>query len=793
MARWILIAGLLAAVFPAAAPGQISSLKKAAESLEPAKPTPSEKPEDRRKRLEQWDQEARDTLSRLDLPGAAAALPEGISTEELNERRRDLEQMVLTTTRSLKNFTAVEDARKALEFSRAAEAAWTGFKEKPPYSLMMLDDLLNERDAIKSNLASAESSLANYERLLASILAETKTAEEAANSALGAVQKAGADTLEAAKWRLEAARTRSRLLATRAGLVQNLLAGLTDRIAAANVDLTLLERKEKIAKANSRFNDEDQARLGKVSEERKQTIRKEMNEVSKQLKAAMSARSQAQAAVDALQSPPPPVAAEPPGMELAKYRLEVVEGRVEAMQALTEGMEGLIQLENIGVKAYQDRRSLVEANNPQQRANALESLGVPREHLWAWENVLDDELARCSAELGKLESRAASIGSDDPRFNLIKEQRTSASEKLAMIQRVLQAVSAQRKLVKRWVVENSPDPNATGLLARLSALGSTGWKAVKKIWTFEVFGFEDNVVVDGETITGKISVTLGMLLRALLFFAIGYWIASHIARRIHAGLVARGHIAEAQAKTLRNWGMIVVGVFLIIGTLGFLRIPLTVFAFFGGALAIGLGIGTQNLIKNFISGIIVLVERKVRVGDMVDVDGITGTVTEVNTRSSIVRGPDDVETMIPNSVFLENRVTNWTLSNTKMRRSLRVGVAYGTPPPKVMDVLTEAAGRHGLVCKEPAPFAVFEDFGESALIFSLYFWLDLGGATNAMVITSDLRLMIEKRLCEAGYDVPFPQRDVLLATEKPLQVQWVGKPTSRAETQPAKTGGEAPT
>ena len=140
----------------------------------------------------------------------------------------------------------------------------------------------------------------------------------------------------------------------------------------------------------------------------------------------------------------------------------------------------------------------------------------------------------------------------------------------------------------------------------------------------------------------------------------------------------------------------------------------------------------------------------------------------------MVRGPDDVETMIPNSVFLENRVTNWTLSSTKMRRSLRVGVAYGSPPPKVMEVLTESAGRHGLVCKDPAPFAVLEDFGESALVFSLYFWLDLSGSANAMIVTSDLRLMIEKRFNEQGVCVPFPQRDVHLTTGQPLHVQWVG-------------------
>jgi small-conductance mechanosensitive channel len=444
------------------------------------------------------------------------------------------------------------------------------------------------------------------------------------------------------------------------------------------------------------------------------------------------------------------------------------------MQLLIEGLEGLLQLENIAIKAYQDRRALVEAGDPLQRTHALDALGVPREHLWAWVNVLDDELARCNAELGKLEARATSLSSEDPRFSLLNEQRAIASEKLAMLQRLFQAVEAQRKLVKRWVLDYAPPPTQAGLGQRLATFGSSAWATVKKFWGFEVMRFEDKVEVDGQTITGKIPVTLGMLLRALLFFLAGYWIASSIAKRIHASVVSRGHIADAQARTLRNWGMIVVGVFLVIGTLAFLRIPLTVFAFFGGALAIGLGIGTQTLIKNFISGIIVLAERKVRVGDIVDVDGIVGTVIEINTRSSVVRGPDDVETMIPNSVFLENRVTNWTLSSPKMRRSLRVGVAYGTPPPKVLEILTESAGRHGLVCKEPAPFAVFEDFGDSALVFSLYFWLHPGGATNSMVIASDLRLMIEKRLSEIGIGVPFPQRDVHLTTPNPLQVQWVG-------------------
>ena len=775
---WLPLACWLAAGFPVSAPGQIADLKKMAAPLAetpPAAPDQPEKPDEARTRLEQWLREARENLMHLEAADAATTLPAGITTGELDDLRRDLEQTILTISRALNNFNSIADARKDLETARSEAAAWLGFKEKPPYSLLMVDDLLNERDAVQANLDSYESSLSNYQRLIATTVDETKAAEDAVSSAIVALQNANNTTRDAAKWHLEAARARARLLATRAGFIQSSCESLNDRIETAKSRLTLLERQVKTAKSNARFNDEDLTKVSKVSEERKQAIRKEIEACAKRLKAAMTARVQAQSALTSLTSPPA-APAEPPGVELAKYRLEVAEARVETMQALTEGLESLLQLEDVSVMAYQDRKTLLEATNPKQRTKMLDSLGVPRERLWAWENVLDDDLASCSADLGKLESRAASISPEDPRFSLLNSQRATTSEKLAMIQRVSQAVNAQRKLVKRWVLEYSPNPNEIGWWQRITSLSAAGWGAVAKFWSFEVSSREVKVEVDGQTITRQVPVTLGDLLRALLFFIIGYWISSLIARRIESGLVARGHIAEAQAKTLRNWAMIVVGVLLAIGTLSFLNIPLAVFAFLGGALAIGLGFGMQTLIKNFISGIIVLAERKVRVGDMLNVDGIIGTVTEINTRSSVIRSPDDVETMIPNSLFLENRVTNWTLTHRKIRLSLRVGVAYGTPPQKVMEILTEAAGRHGLVCKEPAPFAVFEDFGDSALIFSLYFWLESKGTTTPMVPTSDLRLIIDKRLMEMGIEVPFPKRTVHLHTDTPLKVDWTNAP-----------------
>ncbi len=147
--------------------------------------------------------------------------------------------MILTATRSIKNLAFVAEARKTLESSRAEDTGWSGFTDQPPFSILMIDELLNERDAITANLVSSESSLANYERLLSSLRSETKTAEDAVSARILALQNANDDTRDAAKWRMEAARAKSRVLAARAGLMQSLYDSLKDRISAANTDLAL--------------------------------------------------------------------------------------------------------------------------------------------------------------------------------------------------------------------------------------------------------------------------------------------------------------------------------------------------------------------------------------------------------------------------------------------------------------------------------------------------------------------------------------------------------------------------
>ena len=161
----------------------------------------------------------------------------------------------------------------------------------------------------------------------------------------------------------------------------------------------------------------------------------------------------------------------------------------------------------------------------------------------------------------------------------------------------------------------------------------------------------------------------------------------------------------------------------VLATLNWLRIPLTAFAFLGGAIAIGVGFGAQTQMNNFISGLILLAEQRIKVGDLIDVDGHLGRVVNLGTRCSRVRKFDGVDVLVPNSYLLEKNVVNWTLSDSHHRYDFVVGVAYGTPTELVMSTLTSALEAQSDVLKEPAAVVAFEAFGDNALTFHIYLTL----------------------------------------------------------------------
>lgn len=285
------------------------------------------------------------------------------------------------------------------------------------------------------------------------------------------------------------------------------------------------------------------------------------------------------------------------------------------------------------------------------------------------------------------------------------------------------------------------------------------WGWVIAVWEFEITESE------GKAITVK-KVVIGL---ALLLF--GYLLSRALASVVAYKVLPRFGVSHAAASVLRSVMLyaMIVGLFFV--SLDIVNVPLTFFAFFGGAAAIGLGFGSQNLLNNFISGLILLVERPIRVGDLVNVDGIDANVEHIGARSTRVRTGSNLEILVPNSKFLENNVTNWTLSDTRIRTSVSVGVAYGSPVAEVIERLKQVIREQDNVLLTPEPIVLFQDFGDSSLAFEVHFWVQMKRIMDGAKVRSSVRAAIDEDFRKAGIVIAFPQSDVHIDMSSPLEVR----------------------
>jgi len=263
---------------------------------------------------------------------------------------------------------------------------------------------------------------------------------------------------------------------------------------------------------------------------------------------------------------------------------------------------------------------------------------------------------------------------------------------------------------------------------------------------------------------GGYSITAGVLVGIGLFILLATVLTRMFGRRLSSRLLHRGASADNALLARRSLYFIVL--FLVSATtLYALGIPVTAFAFVSGAVAIGVGFGAQNLIKNYISGWILMWERPIRIGDMLEVGDMRGTVEAINIRSTRVRRIDGVDVLIPNSQLLENMVVNWTLIDRLVRTVVRIGVAYRAPAERVQELMLQAVQEDEAVDTEHEPQVIFEDFGDNALVFEAYFWVQAGGERDLRVVRSRIRFRIADLFAANGIQFAYPQRDVHLDGE----------------------------
>ena len=209
--------------------------------------------------------------------------------------------------------------------------------------------------------------------------------------------------------------------------------------------------------------------------------------------------------------------------------------------------------------------------------------------------------------------------------------------------------------------------------------------------------------------------------------------------------------------TISRYVVLFVGA---LGTLGILGIDLAALAFIGAGLSIGLGFGLQQVVSNFVSGLLLLFEQSLRPGDIVDVNGELGVVEQLSIRSTTIRTLENVDVIIPNETFLTSPVYTYTKSSKVVRGDLTVGVSYDSDPTEVRRLLQETVSKHGNVLKSPEPRVLFVDFGASSLDFWVHFWVE--HPLQRIQVASDLRMMIWKTFEKHNIEIPFPQQDLHL-------------------------------
>ncbi len=307
----------------------------------------------------------------------------------------------------------------------------------------------------------------------------------------------------------------------------------------------------------------------------------------------------------------------------------------------------------------------------------------------------------------------------------------------------------------------------TTVLTLLSAVGL--WIIWRDV--LPAFGILDGVSLWSYSAGGDklVPVTLGDLIMSVLIVAVGFIAALRLPALIEIVLLARLRITAGSRyaiSTLTQYAIVGAAIVLAFNLLGgsWSEIQWLV-----AALGVGIGFGLQEIVANFISGLILLFERPIRIGDIVTVGDTTGTVTRIRIRSTTIRNWDQQELVVPNKEFITGRLLNWTLTDPIARIVIPVGIAYGSDVGAALRLIHEAATEHERVLEDPEPLVTFENFGDSALIIMLRCYI--GSMDHRLLTQSELNLEINRKLDEAGIVIAFPQQDVHLDTSKPLDVR----------------------
>lgn len=274
------------------------------------------------------------------------------------------------------------------------------------------------------------------------------------------------------------------------------------------------------------------------------------------------------------------------------------------------------------------------------------------------------------------------------------------------------------------------------------------------------------------TIAG-VKISTGNLLVALILLLFAARLARLITKFIDHRLITKFVEDKSSQITYQTFAFYASLAAVVAMSLTIAGIPLTVFTVVGGALAIGVGFGSQNIVNNFISGMIILVERPIKVGDIVEVEGNIGSIQSIGTRSTKIKNGDNKIFIVPNSFFLEKTVLNWTYEQQIIRNTVTFGVAYGTDVKLVENISLDILLNNPDILQSPMPKVLFEGFGDSNLNFQLFFHCDLTKISTLAEVRSAVRFAIDEKFKQHKIEMAFPQRDMKIKFADSLDLKML--------------------
>ena len=292
------------------------------------------------------------------------------------------------------------------------------------------------------------------------------------------------------------------------------------------------------------------------------------------------------------------------------------------------------------------------------------------------------------------------------------------------------------------------------------------WQEIKNLF-FDLREFL-NVPV---TTLGKTDITLWTILYFIFLTFLLFYVTGKLRKWIVYKLLAKSKIdlgVRVAAGSIFRYLILFIGFIIVLQTVG---IDLSAITILAGALGVGIGFGLQNITNNLVSGIIILFERPIKVGDRIEVGDVAGDVVKISMRSTTIVTNDNISIIVPNSDFISSKVINWSHIDRNIRLNFPVGVSYKEDPQRIRKLLLEVARDNKGVLKEPKPDVLFSEFGDSALVFNLRIWTQ-EFINRPGVLKSQLYYAIFEKFAQNGVQIPFPQRDIhLKSTETPIVIQ----------------------